>query len=290
MNSCEAVSSVAASLCETRVRGCAVRISAAHRAAATMFFVLAAAFLLFVQSASAVETVEEMIEQKYAVDSDATLSLNNIDGSIRVYAGDVREISIQAIKRAYTLDRLKQIVVDVKATPKSVTIETIFPSKKTGFSLSDRSGTVEYNLIVPDTIRTTNLNLVNGEILVESLRGGSAVAHLVNGWLGAHNCFGDLNLRIENGRLDVAYDWWDKSKFSVKLSSAHGNIRAIIPSDAWFGIAARTITGRIANGLDPRKESPTEPMHSLNLSTGPEPEMAFEINSTNGNIHIEKMY
>ena len=245
---------------------------------------------LLTHGAGAVETVEEIIEQKYAIDPDATLSVHNIDGSIRVYAGDVREISIQAIKRAYTLDRLKEILVEVKATPKSVVIETIFPSKKGGFSLRDRSGTVEYNLIVPLTTKMTNLNLVNGEILVESLRGGSAVAHVVNGWLGAHNCFGDLNLRIENGRLDVTCDWWDNSKFSVKLSSARGNIRAIIPSDASAGITARTTTGRIANALDPKKESPTEPMRSLDFATRPEPEIAFEINSTNGNIQIEKSY
>ena len=213
-------------------------------------------FAHFLQSAPAVETVEEIIEQKYAIDPDATLSLHNIDGSIRVYAGDVREISIQAIKRAYTLDRLKQIVVDVKATPKSVVIETIFPPKKSGFSLSDRSGTVEYNLIVPRTTRITNLDLVNGEVLVESLRGGSAAAHVVNGWVAAHNCFGDLNLRIENGRLDVAYDWWENTKFSVKLSSVHGNIRALIPSDASAGITARTGTGRIANALRPEEGKP----------------------------------
>jgi hypothetical protein len=249
----------------------------------------AATLFLLVQSAGAVETVEEVIEQKYAIDPDATLSVHNIDGSIRVYAGDVREISIQAIKRAYTLDQLKEIVVEVKATPKSVVIETIFPSKKSGFSLRDRSGTVEYNLVVPLTTRITNLDLVNGEVFVDSLDGGSAAAHLVNGWLIAHNCFGDLNLRIENGRLDVAYDWWDNSKFSVKLSSVHGNIRAIIPSDASAGITART-TGRIANALDPKKESPTEPMHSLDFATGPEPETAFDINSTSGNIRIEKSY
>jgi hypothetical protein len=251
---------------------------------------LAGSLLSLAQGAAGVEVLEEMIEQKYVLDRDATLSISNIDGSIRVYAGDAGEISIQAIKRAYTLDRLKQIVVEVKTTPKSVVIETILPPKKSGFDLSDRSGTVEYNLIVPNTTKITNLDLMNGEVLVESLRGGSAAAHVVNGWVGAHNCFGDLNLRIENGRLDVAYDWWEKTKFSVKLSSAHGNIRAIIPSDASAGITARTTTGQIANALDPKKESPSEPMHSLDFATGPEPESAFEINSTSGNIRIEKSY
>jgi DUF4097 and DUF4098 domain-containing protein YvlB len=253
-------------------------------------FALLISLLLFSQSAFGAEVLEEIIEQKYAIDPDATLSVHNKDGSIRVYCGDVREISIQAIKRAYTLERLKQIVVSVNATQKSVVIETIFPPKKTGFGLSDRSGTVEYIVTVPPTIRITKLDLVNGEVLVEGLRGGSATAHLVNGLLTAHNCFGDLDFTIVNGRLEVAYDSWENTKFSVKLSSSHGNIRALIPSDASAGITARTGTGRIANALEMQKEIPSEPAHSLDFATEPTPETAFEINSTSGNIRIDKSY
>ena len=85
----------------------------------------------FVSCLGAVEVVEEIVEQKYPCDPDATLSIHNTDGTIRVYGGDGSEISIQAIKKAYTSERLKSIVVDVKATRKSVAIETIFPPKKT---------------------------------------------------------------------------------------------------------------------------------------------------------------
>jgi hypothetical protein len=246
--------------------------------------------LLFVKGAFAVEVLEETVEQKYVLDPDGTLSIHNTDGAIRVYAGDSSLISILAIKKAYTSDRLKSILVDVRATPKSVTIETIFPAKKSALSLSDRSGTVEYIITVPHTIRITKLDLVNGEVLVEGLRGGSATAHLVSGWLAAHNCFGDLDFTIVNGRLEVAYDWWDNTKFTVKLSSSHGNIRALIPSDASAGITARTGTGRIANTLEMQQEIPSEPGQALNFATGPMPETAFEINSTSGNIRIDKTY
>ncbi|HEX7515889.1 MAG TPA: hypothetical protein VF345_01240 [Chthoniobacterales bacterium] len=252
--------------------------------------VLVVALSVFVQNAIAVEIYEEIVEQKRVLDPEATLSIHNTDGSIQIYGGDGPEISIQAIKKAYTSDRLKSIVVDVRATTKSVAIETIFPPKKSALSLSDRSGTVDYIVTVPYTIRITKLDLVNGEVLVEGLRGGSATAHLVNGLLAAHNCFGDLDFAIVNGRLEVVYDWWENQKFSVKLSSSHGNIRALIPSDASAGITARTGTGRIANALETQKEIPNEPVHSLDFATEPEPETAFEINSTNGNIRIDKTY
>jgi hypothetical protein len=252
--------------------------------------VLVAALFLLAQSVGAVETVEEVVEQKYAVEPAATLSIRNTDGSIHIYGGDGAEISIQAIKKAYTQDRLKSIIVGVKASPKSVAIETTFPPKKSALSLGDRSGTVEYIITIPQTIRITKLDLVNGEVLVEGLRGGSATAHLVNGWLVAHNCFGDLDFTIVNGRLDVAYDWWENMKFSVKLSSSQGNIRALIPSDASAGITARTRTGRIANAFEMRSEIPSEPVHSLDFATEPTPRTEFEINSTSGNIRIDKTY
>ena len=252
--------------------------------------VFAGCFLLLAHAAFAIEVVEETIQQKCAVDPEVTLSIRNVDGSIRVYAADVREISIQAIKRAYTAERLKQIVVSVTVTPGSVAIETIFPPRKNGLSLSDRSGTVEYNVIVPYATRVTNLDLVNGEVMVDGLRGGSATAHLVNGWVAPHDCFGELNFRLENGRLDVTYDWWESRKFSAKLSTEHGNIRAFLPSDAPIGIIARAGTGRIANALDPNRKEPSEPIHSLDFSTGPDAEGAFELISATGNIRIEKSY
>ena len=255
---------------------------------------MAITFVIFiiglVRTACAVEVLEEEIERKYVLDPDATLNLSNTDGSIQIYGSDKSEISIHAIKRAYTQERLKSIVVEVKATPKNVAIETIMPPRKKGLSLSDRSGTVEYVITVPQTIQITKLDLVNGEMLVAGLRGGSATAHLVNGLLTARNCFGDLDFAIVNGRLEAVYDWWDNRKFSVRLSSSHGNIRAIIPSDASAGITARTETGRIATAFEMQKEVTREPAHALEFVTKPMPETHFEMNSASGNIRIDKAY
>ena len=242
--------------------------------------------LVCVQSAAAVEILEEIVEQKYAVEPNAMLSVSNTDGSIRIYGGDTAEISVQAIKKAYTAERLKGIVVDVKATGNSVTINTTFPPRKN--AVSDRSGTVDYILVVPHTVKITQLDLTNGELLVEGLRGGSATAHLINGWLAAHNCFGDLDLNIVNGRLDVGYDWWENGAFSVKMSSTNANLRAFLPGDAAAKISARAATGKIFNAFDPKKAHSDEDVHTLDTATGPDAEAAFEMRATNGNIRIEK--
>lgn len=252
--------------------------------------VLAVPLLFLVPSMAAVQIEEEIVEQEYPVDPAATLSIQNTDGSIRVYAGNAPKVSIQAIKKAYTSDRLKSIGVSVQATPKSVAIKTILPPKKSALSLNDRSGTVDYIITVPQTMRITKLDLVNGEILIDGLLGGSAAAHLVNGWVSARNCLSDLNLAVESGRLEVEYDYWENAKFSVKLSIVHGGIRALIPSDASARIVARTATGRIENAFAPEEDEESEPVRTVNFAIEPEPEAAFEMNATDGNITIEKPY
>jgi hypothetical protein len=243
--------------------------------------------LFLASTAFAIEPLEDVVEQKYDVDANATLSVANTDGSIRVYAADTPQISIQAIKKAYTRERLQGIVVDVKAAQGSVAITTTFPPRKN--VLSDRSGTVDYLIVVPYTARITDLSLTNGELLIEGLRaGGSATAHLVNGWMGGHNCFADLDLIVESGRLDVAFDWWESNQFSVKASSTRGNVRAILPSDASVSLNATALKGRIANGFEASKASSSDIIHSVATVIGTEAGAAISLEAGRGNIRIDK--
>src|SRR4051812_39381702 len=85
---------------------------------------------LWTASAMAVEPLEDIVDQKFDVDADMTLSVQNVDGSIRVYATEQPVVKIQAIKKAYNAERLQGILVDTKATPKSVAITTSFPPRK----------------------------------------------------------------------------------------------------------------------------------------------------------------
>jgi hypothetical protein len=249
---------------------------------------LATAGLLFSVAAFAAEPLEEIVDQKFNVDADATLTVQNVDGSIRVYAADKPEIRIQAIKKAYDAQRLQAIAVDVKATQHSVAITTAFPPRKN--ALSDRSGTVDYIIVVPQTARITDLNLTNGELLIQGLRpGGSARAHLVNGWLAGHNCFGDLDLAVETGRLDVAYDWWENHEFSIKAFSTRGNIRAFFPGDASLNLSATSVEGRIANGFASTKANAAAVIHSVAEVIGPDAQAAVSLEARRGNIRIDKM-
>src|ERR1700731_3249757 len=74
-------------------------------------------------------TLEEMIDHVYPVEPTATLSVTNRDGSIRVYAagGDTRDVRVEAIKKAYSAERLKSISIKVSAQPNATSVETLYP-------------------------------------------------------------------------------------------------------------------------------------------------------------------
>src|SRR6202022_1035019 len=94
------------------------------------------------------------------------------------------------------------------AGPNSVSIETKFPPKK-AWGFSDRSGTVDYVLVVPQTAQISRLELENGEVLIEGMRGGKKNARLGSGRLFAHNSFANLDLAATTGNVALVYEWWE---------------------------------------------------------------------------------
>lgn len=250
----------------------------------------AALILLFGGAAQSAQVLEDNLEQTYTLDPDAAISIKNADGSIRIYAAEVTEVHLHALKKAYTTERLNAINVDVKATQKSLAIETQMPPRPSGWTLADRSGTVEYTLIVPMTAKITACELVNGEILIEGLQEGSAKAHLVNGWLAAHNSFIDLDLSVVNGKLDVAYDWWQADKsFTANAASVNGSVRALIPPDASAAIAAESEHGHVVNSFADEDE-PKAIASSVAVSMGDGAGAQVTLRSQNGNVRIDKSY
>ena len=250
--------------------------------------ILGTILLFIVSDAFAVEPLEEIVDQHFDVDPDVTLSVQNIDGAIRIYAAEEPVVLVQAVKKAYNAERLQGIRVDTKATRESVAITTNFPARKG--PLSDRSGTVDYIIVVPQKAKIAQLELTNGEILVEGLRnGGTARVHLVNGWLIGHNCFGNLDFKVETGRLDVAFDWWENHEISVKALNLHGHVHAIFPSEASLNLSATAPEGRIANGFGDKKTGPADIVHSIAEVIGPNAQAAVSLEARDGNIRIDKL-
>jgi putative adhesin len=253
--------------------------------------VLALAAVVFCSSTgcrpSEDSVLEEVSDQRYPIGpTPATISVTNGDGSIRIYGAgrDVREVRVQAVKKAYTPERLKAISIQVAAAQNSISIKTICPPDSGAFS--DRSGTVDYVIVVPQMARISKLELNHGEVLIEELRGKEAHAHLGSGRFFVHNCFGNLDIGVQTGNLALVYEWWEEVDFSIRAHVEDGNSFAYFPAEAVFHLIAHTATGKVANDFEERERRQAEPTNQIDQLVGGADKPRIEIETNDGNIRI----
>jgi hypothetical protein len=193
--------------------------------------------------------LEEVVEKVYTLEPNANVSIQNRDGAILVYGSDGNELRIRSLKRAYSQEHLNQLAVDVSTKPGGVSIVTKFPPQPK-WAFSDRSGTVDYTIVLPATASISALDLNAGELLLDSMRGPELRARLNDGRIFARNCFTNLDLTMDRGTLTLAYDWWEQKKFSAQVNIGQGNAWVFLPTEAAFHLVADAWHGKIANDFN----------------------------------------
>ena len=231
------------------------------------------------------KTLEQALDERHPLESTGTLRIKNVDGAIRLYGSDVSEVHIEATKKAYSAERLRAIKMQVVSNPGLLSIETIFPARKK-WSLHDRSGVVDYVIVIPQHLKQIELELMNGEISIEGLRGGSAHCTVVNGRLSARNCFANLDYEARNGAIDFYYNWWEAGRHLVQATIPNGAIGVFLPRDASFRVEAETQGGDIVSNLIDEDEKPRDHRKTLMRTFGATDAPTFHFKTANGNIRI----
>src|SRR5881227_3701165 len=136
--------------------------------------------LLFAKEGSAGEVLEDVVERRFPLDPSGTFSLRAIDGTVEIFGTDSQEVKIVAVKKAFSPERLNAIAIRVDARQNAVNIETT-PPPAPRHQFSDRSGTVEYTINIPQTARIARVELPHGELVIDGMRGASIAANLGSG-------------------------------------------------------------------------------------------------------------
>jgi hypothetical protein len=157
-------------------------------------------------------------------------------------------VRVRSLKRAYSHERLNQIVIDVSTKPGAVSITAKAPPQPK-WAFSDHSGTVDCTIVVPATASISALDLNAGEVLVDSMR-GAVRARLNDGRIFARNCFTNMDLTVKRGTLALSYEWWQEETFSAQATMIQGNAWVWLPSEAAFHLLARAAHGKIANDFN----------------------------------------
>jgi DUF4097 and DUF4098 domain-containing protein YvlB len=200
-----------------------------------------------IQKAKGDELTEEF-HQSYALAATGRVSIANINGDVHISAWDRNEVKVDAVKRAYSPQRLSEVTIDITNTADGVSIKTKYPERNLNFDSRSRENNpaaVEYTLTVPRTARIDSAELVNGSLDIEGVQ-GDVRASLVNGEVKANGLSGEAKLSTVNGTMEVNLAGLMESK-GATLNSVNGSIVLIVPSGASADVRASTVHGRITN-------------------------------------------
>lgn len=201
--------------------------------------------------------LREEFHRTFPLAANGSVSLENISGVVKIAAWDRSEIKVDAVKRAYSRERLDEAQIKFVADADSINIHTEYPERNyrivDGDNRRQSLASVDYVLTVPRGANLDAIELVNGTLEIEGLT-GDVKASLVNGPVTARGLVGEARLSTVNGRLEATFDRLDAAK-PISLGSVNGQLTLTIPSDANAHLRANTVSGSITNdfGLPVRR-------------------------------------
>jgi DUF4097 and DUF4098 domain-containing protein YvlB len=226
-----------------------------HSTRSTIFGVALGALvaLVFSVAAPALDqpgTLREEFHQTYPLSANGALNLKNISGDVHISVWDRNEVKVDAVKFAWTKQRLDEARIVVEPSTDSISIKTQYPDENLTFNEDDpenNPASVEYTITLPRTARVDEAKLVNGNLTVEGVN-GEVNASCVNGRLKATGLGSASRLSAVNGRLEATF--LQLPNGTVELRDVNGAMTVTIPSDAQATVKANTVNGSISNNFD----------------------------------------
>ncbi len=204
---------------------------------------VAASLLLIFASAmpAAAAQFRDEFHKTYPTSPNVNISLSNINGGVEITAWDRNEVQLDAVKTANTQQKLNEAEIRVDASNDRIRIETHYPDHYT----NNNPASVEYQLHVPRAARLNKIDLVNGKLDIDGVK-GEVRGSSVNGSVSARGLTGDVELSTVNG--SVSSELVDlNSAHRVKLSSVNGRVELAMPKDANAHLSASTVSGSISS-------------------------------------------
>jgi DUF4097 and DUF4098 domain-containing protein YvlB len=188
----------------------------------------------------------EEFHKVYPLSAQGRVEISNINGAVHISGWDRNEVKVDAVKSAWTKERLDEARIEVEADQNEISIRTEYPHHDHNFSFGEHNNpaSVEYTITVPRQAQLDKINLVNGRLDLQGVA-GDVRASCVNGRIEARNLQGRSELSTVNGTLEASVDQLPSSE--LKLSSVNGTLRVTLPSDANAELKASTVSGNISD-------------------------------------------
>lgn len=202
------------------------------------------------QSQKDANELRQEFHQTYPLSANGRVSVENLNGEVKISVWGRNEVQVNAVKRAYKQERLDEAKIEVNASAESIRIRTDYPDWDQHFTDDNRGrmnnpALVDYSITVPRKARLESIDLVNGALEIDGVE-GDVKASSVNGRLVARGLLGVAKLSTVNGSLEATFVSLDTAR-PISLNSVNGGLTIVIPSDANATVRAGTVHGAISN-------------------------------------------
>lgn len=222
------------------------------------------------------------IEKFFEVGSGASFSIENINGSIDIESTNGDRIEMIATLTAKDEAALERIEILTNQTGNDVTVSTEYEQNRWG---KNNSGGVEYTIKLPANVTSTDVELVNGGLMMEGIS-GEVDAELVNGAIEATGLNGTGQFNSVNGSIKLTYD--DLANVNrIDADTVNGSIKIYLPDEANIKVDAETMHGSIKTDYGLKAKKNLFAGRHLKGSVG-SADTKLKLESVNGSIKVLK--
>lgn len=205
---------------------------------------LVALCLAVAVAAPALADVTEEKSFSFQLNDGGRISVDNVNGNIDVTGHSGNAVEIVATKKAGTQEYLDGLEIVIDADEDQIRIETKHPKNDGMFGwFKDTSGSVSYEMRVPESAELDTLDTVNGDINIRGVY-GDVVADTVNGDVEAEGLRGSFNGDTVNGTVFASFDRVGEGQRIVG-DTVNGRITFELPEDASADVRVETVNGNI---------------------------------------------
>jgi len=243
------------------------------------------ALCAIVMSMSVHANIEEEIVKSFSVDEKAELRLENINGDVEIKGWDKNEIRVTAIITAKDQEARDRITLEMNGNGRGVRIETEYKKNSSGWG-NNHAGSVDYMVMVPSHAKLPSIDLVNGSMSVEGVKGEMKI-DLVNGSITATGLSSNSEINSVNGKIIASYSSIGDDLNDISIDTVNGRIQLSLPDNISADVDIETMHGSIRNdfGLSANKNMFSGKNLQGTIGSG---DVRISIETINGGVRLLK--
>lgn len=227
--------------------------------------------------------IEEIEEQEVSVSKQVTISIENINGPIKITGTKSTNATITITKRGGRKKDFERVFIEKNINKNKINLKTIHSDH------NRQKVSVGYELFVPYSASIELSKTINGSIAILDIT-GNIKAHTANGGISCHSTAGSVDAYSVNGVVRASVESL-KNNDHISLQTVNGTVDIFLPENINTQLQAQTAVGGISSDFHLSHEESHFVGKQIEgvIGKNPDPKTSIELSTTNGSIHIRRL-